>query len=98
MIERHVYLRLTPTSRSGDALAQVIARSHALAELEGVRTLRVLRAADQAAQAAWDLCMVILFDNLSDYQRFREHPAHRAYVDEFLQPHIQVIKAWNLEE
>jgi len=98
MIERHVYLRLLPEQRTECGLREVADRTEALTSLPMVRSLRILRAADERAQAAWDLCLVIHFDDLSGYALFRDDPAHRHYVDEFLAARTQVVKAWNLQE
>lgn len=98
MIERHVYLRLEPEHRGEPELLEVIARSRALSASPLVHALQVLTTADDQASAAWDICLVIRLKSYSDYESFRDDPSHREYVEHFLKPRVQVIKAWNFKE
>lgn len=94
MIERYVFLRLKdPAARD-----EVIERTRAvLPGLPGVLQVTVGAPADEGAASAWDVSIAVRFATLNDAERYRMHPDHRAYVDEFLQDHLEVIKAWNFQ-
>jgi len=53
--------------------------------------------ADEASERSWDVSIVVRFRSVDDVEPYREHPEHRAYVDEFLRPRMVVIKAWNFD-
>lgn len=90
-------MRFGSEHSGSEATQVVIERTRELSGLPGVQHLWVAEPADEVSRAAWDLCLVIDFANLEDVEAFRVHPAHRAYVDEFLKPRLKVIKAWNFE-
>lgn len=92
---RHAYLRLNEDQRSDAAMQEVLERTRALAALPMVQSFQVLVAADAAALGAWDLCLVLGFSDLAAFEAYRVHPDHRRYVDVFLKPRLQVLKAWN---
>ena len=73
------------------------ARSQALAAIAGVREVVLATPADAAAAKAWDLSLIVRFDALTDVKRYLADPAHIAYYEGFLEPRLQVIKAWNFE-
>jgi hypothetical protein len=94
MIERIVLVKLNPD----EAVAEVAAHSReVLQDLPGVRSVHVGQAADQPSSKAWDLSLVLRFESLEDLEAFRVQPDHRIYVDEYLKPRMQFIKAWNFE-
>jgi hypothetical protein len=97
MIERHVFLKLKSEHATPGSMNEVRARSQALAAIPGVRELVVGTPADPGAVAAWDLCLTVRFDSLSDVKRYLDHPDHESYYQSFLLPRLQVIKAWNFE-
>ena len=41
--------------------------------------------------------MIERYISMADIEPYRVHPDHRAYVDEFLKPRMEIIKAWNFE-
>jgi hypothetical protein len=97
MIERYVFVKLKPEHATLQGRAEVRARSRALAKVPGVRAVTVGEPADPSAAAAWDLSLVVRFDTLADVDAYLEHPGHEAYYEGFLEPRLQVIKAWNFE-
>jgi hypothetical protein len=97
MIERYVFVKLKSEHGTPSSLGEVRARAQTLASIPGVRGLSVGVPADPGAVAAWDLSLVVRFDSLSDVKRYLDHPDHEAYYEAFLQPRLQVIKAWNFE-
>jgi len=97
MIARYVFLRLTPEYR-GDAVADIAAHSRrVLASLPHVKTLHVGQPADGHAGKGWDLSIALTFEDLEAVEAYRVHPEHRRYVDDYLKPRLQVIKAWNFD-
>lgn len=94
-IVRHAYIRLKPEHQSESAVQAVVEASRPLADLPDVRAFAIVLPADDHARAAWDLALVVTFDDLTAFERYRVDPVHRHYVDEFLSPRLAVIKAWN---
>jgi hypothetical protein len=37
----------------------------------------------------------VCFDSMEDLRAYIPEPAHRAYVDGYAMPRIEVLKAWN---
>lgn len=98
MIERYVFLKLDPQHANPAGRRAVAAETLArLASLPGVKDLRVGLPADDRAAKAWDVSIVVAFEDLDAVEPYRTHPAHRAYVDEYLQPMLTAIRAWNFE-
>lgn len=98
MIIRYVFVRLNDQHHSADARAKVARKSSAwLRAIPGVRDVQVGIPADAGAEGAWDLSIAVSFDDIADVEPYRVHPEHRRYVDEYLRPRMQVIKAWNFE-
>ncbi len=98
MIERYVFLKLNAAHATPDGRRAVAAETRArLASLPGVRDLRVGLPADERAAEAWDVSIVVAFDDLDAVEPYRVHPTHRAYVDDYLRPMLASIAAWNFE-
>lgn len=96
MIERYVFVKLVDAWAGAARRAEVAAESRrALGALDGVVDVRVGTPADEHASAAWDLSIAVTFDRLEDVGPYLSDPAHRAYVDDYLRPKLEVIKAWN---
>jgi len=95
-VERYVFIRLQPEYRSH---RQDVARhvQLILAEIPQIIDYRVGVPADDHAGAAWDVSIVAGFASIGDIEGYRLHPSHCALVDEYLQPRMQVIKAWNFQ-
>lgn len=96
MIERYVFVRLKPEHATEHGRAEVHSRTATLARIPGVTAVAVGTPADAAARGAWDLSLCVRFAALADVERYLEHPLHVAYWG-FLEPRVQVIKAWNFE-
>ena len=96
MIERYVFVRLKPEHATEHSRAEVRARSATLANVPGVTAVAVGTPADAGARSAWDLSLCVRFTALADVERYLEHPLHAQYRS-FLEPRVQVIKAWNFE-
>lgn len=97
MIQRHVYLRLAHTHSGANSVSEVAQRSRKLAEIPEVKRVQIGMPVDDVSCTAWELCLILDFDSMADIEAYIEHPLHRAYVDEYLKPRLQVIKAWNFE-
>ena len=96
MIERIVLVKL-----NDDAVPdrRVIATysEELLARIPGVVDVHVGQPADDRSAAAWDLALVLRFELVEDLAPYAVHPDHRAYVDDYLRPRMEAIKAWNFE-
>jgi len=98
MIERIVLFKLKEEYCNDAARAAFAERTRTdLSALEGVRSVTVGTPADQASEASWDISIVVRFDSMEDVQRYIVDPAHRAYVDGYAMPRIEVRKAWNFQ-
>jgi hypothetical protein len=98
MIERYVFIKLTDDHSTPEGRRAVIDHTRAtLPDVPGTAGVTVGAPADESAEAAWDVSIVVRFASLADVEPYRTHPAHRAYVDEFLRPRMAVIKAWSFD-
>jgi hypothetical protein len=98
MIERTVLVKLKE-SHAGEAERREVA-SHsreALSSIPGVTGVTVAVAADEKSSGSWDLVMTVRFAALEDVPTYAAHPLHRAYVDDYLRPRMETIRAWNFE-
>jgi len=98
MVERYVFIKLKDAHATAAGRQEVIDRTFAdLRQVPGVRKLIVGKPADAAAEGSWDVSLVVVFDDLADVAPYQAHPVHRRYVDEFLAPRMEIIKAWNFD-
>lgn len=96
MIERVVLVQLRPDYRGTADLDQIAAQTReVLAPIPEVLALRVGVAADSRTEEAWQLCIEVRLADLEAVERYRAHRAHRAYVDVFLRPMMEGIRAYN---
>lgn len=96
MIERIVLFKLKEEYCNDAARAEFAERTRAdLGALKNVRAVTVGVPADEASEASWDISIVVQFDSMDDVQKYIVDPAHRAYVDKYAMPRIEVRKAWN---
>ena len=66
--------------------------------LAGGAKVRVGLPADDPTRAAWDLQLSLVFESNVDVEPYRMHPDHRDYVDHYLKPKLDHIRAWNFVE
>ncbi|MGB8332216.1 MAG: Dabb family protein [Polyangiales bacterium] len=96
MIERIVLYKLKAQYCNDSSRAEIAERTRAdLGALRSVRAVSVGVPADAASAASWDISIVVRFDTMDDVQEYMVDPAHRAYVDDYAAPRIEVRKAWN---
>lgn len=94
-VERIVLIKLNETAANPDS-RQAIAEEtrRVFPTIPGVKSVHVAQA-DTADQSSWDLCLKVGFDRVDDVPAYRIHPIHVAYVDEYLKPKLDCLKAWN---
>lgn len=98
MIQRVVAIKLKDTySNDEDRLSAARHTKEVLSEVPEVRHLEVATPGDDRCEASWDLCILLRFDDIGAVERYRADRRHRAYVDVFLKPMLDVIKVWNFE-
>jgi len=98
MVERYVFLKLKDESANEAGRKEVIDRAFQdLGSINGVRRLIIGSPADEKSEASWDVSIVLVFDSADVIPGYLEHPKHRAFVDEFVKPRLEVIKAWNFD-
>lgn len=98
MIERIVLFKLRGEHAQRSARAEIAAHTRRVfATLPGVRGFSVGEPADEWADKAWDLSIIVRFDSLEDVAAYAADPTHREYVDVYLKDRVEVRKAWNFE-
>jgi hypothetical protein len=98
MIQRIVLFKLKDEYCNDAARAEFVARTRRdLAALSQVRSVTVGAPADEASKASWDIAITVCFDSMDDVKAYIPDPAHRAYVDGYASPKVEVRKAWNFE-
>ena len=98
MIQRIVIFKLKDEYCNDVARAEFAERTREdLGALPQVRRVEVGVPADEASEASWDIAITLLFDSMDDVKAYIVDPDHRAYVDGFASPKIEVRKAWNFE-
>ncbi len=96
MIERIVLFKLKDEYCNDAARAEFAERTRTdLSALPQVRSVAVGVPADQASEASWDISIVVRFESMEHVEQYIVDPAHRAYVDHYATPRIEVRKAWN---
>jgi hypothetical protein len=96
MIERIVCFKLKDEYSNEASRAEFADRTRRdLGALQNVRSVTVGVPADAAAEASWDISIVVRFDSMEDVEQYMVDPEHRAYVDGYAVPRIEVRKAWN---
>lgn len=96
MIERIVMYKLKGEYCNDAARAEFAERTRAeLSALQDVRSVTVGVPADEASKASWDISIIVELDSVDALRRYMTDPAHRAYVDQYASPRIEVRKAWN---
>lgn len=96
MIERIILIKLNDEYATPEGRAEVVADTRkAFTNLPGVQRLAVGVPADAHAAKGWDLSIVLGFNSMADVEAYHVDPLHRAYVDDYLAPRLEVLKAWN---
>ena len=96
MVCRYVFFRFQEAYRSDAHMTEILHRTHALlAEVPGVISYEVGTPADEQAMDAWDMSIMISFADMPSVRAYIVDPMHRAYVDDFIKPRLEVLKAWN---
>ena len=98
MIQRIVLFKLKDEYCNDHARAEFAERTRKdLGALSQVRGVTVGVPADEASEASWDIAITVSFDSMDDVKAYIVDPAHRAYVDVYATPRIEVRKAWNFQ-
>jgi len=98
MIERTVLVKLKESFASEDSRREVACHSQeVLARVPGVTGVAIAVAADETTAGSWDLVITVRFAALEDVPIYRAHPVHRTYVDDYLRPRAEILKAWNFK-
>lgn len=98
MIQRIVIFELKEEYRNDTARAEFAERTlKDLSALPRVRSVTVGVPADEPSKASWDIAITVQFESMEDLEAYIVDPAHRAYVDGYASPKIEVRKAWNFE-
>lgn len=96
MIERIVLFKLKDEYANERARAEIADHSRkVLGAVPGVKAVSVGVPADAPSEKSWDLSLVLQFATLEAVEAYREHPDHRSYVNDYMRPRMEVIKAWN---
>jgi hypothetical protein len=94
MIERTVLIRLKPEVR-GEAATVAEHTREVLGEALGVLSVHTAVAADARTEQIWDLMISLRFESLEAVERYRADPRHRKYLEVYLRPLLEGIRAFN---
>lgn len=98
VIERVVLVRLKDEYRTDEQRTMVAkATRETLPDAAEVRALRVATPADERTRREWDLVIEVVLADLDAVERYRVDEVHRKYVDVFLRPMMEKIRAYNFE-
>ena len=98
MVRRIVLIRLSDEFSHRQGRAEVL--EHSRRVLSSIPEVVTVSAGAQVAPIApkrWDLALTLDFDSLEDAEKYERNAVHRAYLEDFLQPRLALIKAWNFE-
>lgn len=96
MIERTVLIRLKPEIRPEAPTVAEHTRV-VLGEAVGVLEVHTAVAADERTRGAWDVLISLRFETLEAVERYRADPRHRKYLEVYLRPLLESIRAFNWE-
>jgi hypothetical protein len=97
-VERYHFFKLKPAFATPEGRAET--RDRLLAVLPGLPGVRGVVAgvpADEESLAAWDVSLVVRFDDVAAAATYRADPGHRRFVEEFMVPRLEVKKSWNFD-
>jgi hypothetical protein len=98
VIQRVVVIKLKQAyANTTDRAAAAKYTRDVLGAIPQVRHIDVGTPADERCERSWDLCLLLRFDDLEAVETYRASAEHRAYVDIFLGPMLEVLKVWNFE-
>jgi stress responsive alpha/beta barrel protein len=98
MVDRYIFLKLLPEHATAAGRAAVAAHTRAtLARIPEVAAVIAGTPADDAAVKSWDVSIVVRFHRIEDVAGYLSHPIHTEFVASYLEPKLQVIKAWNFD-
>ncbi|MEW6270729.1 MAG: Dabb family protein [Thermodesulfobacteriota bacterium] len=98
MIDRVVLVKLKKEYANPAARAEIARHAlDALRPLPGVVSVTAGGPGDAASEASWDVNITIRFASFPDFERYRAHPDHRRFADEYLAPRSEVRKAWSFD-
>ena len=96
MIERTVLIRLKPEIRP-EARTVAARTEEVLADAVGVLAVHTAVAADARTEQVWDVMISLRFESLEAVERYRADPRHRKYLEVYLRPLLESIRAFNWE-
>lgn len=94
MVQRVVLVKLDP-SYAQEVRTVADHSTEVLGGVPGVREVKAVVAADARTERDWHLCLLLQFDDLETVETYRQHEVHRKYVDVYLRPMMQGIRAYN---
>jgi hypothetical protein len=98
MIERTVLIKLESVFCEPDQRRRIAVHSRdTLSAVPGVLAVEAGVPADPKTEGDWDLCLKVRFASVDDIPGYALHPRHRSYVDDYLRPKLETIRAWNFE-
>lgn len=96
MVERIVLIRLKPEYRN-EAKTVASHTQDVLGEAVGVLSVRTAVSADERTLRLWDVMIALRFEDLAAVETYRSDPRHRKYLDVYLRPLLETIRAFNFD-
>jgi len=98
MITRNVFMKFREEYQEEQQLRTIADETNRVLDLvDSIKVFSIGLPADPTSKKAWDLSLAVMFDSLEDLELYRKDSVHREYVDQFLKPRLEVIKAWNFQ-
>ena len=91
MFERIVLIKIKDESEIENVIQETKKVIPVLPGVKSLKTGKVLNNDD------YNFCLSITFDSIKDIEKFSPHPKHREYIDNFLNPRMDGIVAYNVE-
>jgi hypothetical protein len=98
MIQRIVLIRLTEKFSTEEGRSEVLEYSRQrLAAAPQIASFTAGAQVAPLAEKRWDLALTMNFETRKDVDEYCLSAAHRTFFEDFLQPRLALIKAWNFD-
>ncbi len=98
MITRVVLIKLNDQHSTDAGRAAVVAEAkRVMPTVAGVHSVEVGLPADPESLRSWDFSLLVRLESADALPAYHADPAHRAFVDTFLEQRKTMAKAWNFE-
>ncbi len=98
MVHRYIFVKLKDAYANSSGRKEVVRETlETLPKCEGVVSVSSGVPSDPESEKAWDVHIIVGFNNQDAVATYIIDPVHQKYVTTFLKPRTEVKKAWNFE-